>query len=166
MDWLPALVGKFSSFYGILILLIIMMVGYILLRTGKLTIKTKAVRLGKAEIEENERKIMRQQMSYLHVSAEGLTTDFTIHCDGDVWRAKYVISKMCDILEEAILYNHIQRGDEKYVKIKQALVYNAVLKRTEDKYFNSDEFHNTCNKFVRDMLSEFVNIREVYNKEK
>lgn len=165
MDWLPALIEKASSLYGIVLLLIVMMVGYVLLRTGKLQIKTKSVQLGKADIEENERKIMRQQISFLHVSAEGLTADFTIHCNGDIWRAKYVISKMCDVLEEAILYNHIQRGDEKYMSIKQALVYNAILKRTEDKYFSSDEFHNTCNKFVRDMLNEFVNIREVYNKE-
>ena len=139
---------------------------YILLRTGRLSIKTKSVQLGKADIEENERKIMRQQMSYLHVSAEGLTTSFTYHCSDCVWRAKYVISKMCDVLEEAILYNHIQRGDEKYIKIKQALVYNAVLKRMEDEYFTSEEFRDICDKFTRDMLNEFVNIREVYSKEK
>jgi hypothetical protein len=161
MDWLPALVEKASSLYGVIILLIIMIVGYILLRTGKLQIKTKAVQLGKADIEENERKIMRQQMSFLHVSAEGLTTDFTMNC-GDVWRAKYVISKMCDVLEEAILYNHIIRGDEKYVAIKQKLVFNAVLKRMEDPYFSSEEFKELCDKFTRDMLTEFINIREVY----
>lgn len=161
MDWLPALIEKISSFYGIIILLIIMIVGYILLRTGKLQIKTKAIQLGKADIEENERKIMRQQMSFLHVSADGLIADFTTNC-GDVWRAKYVISKMCDVLEEAILYNHIVRGDEKYIAIKQKFVFNAVLKRMEDPYFSSDEFKDICNKFTRDMLTEFVNIREVY----
>lgn len=161
MDWLPTLVEKTSSLYGVILLLIIMIVGYILLRTGKLQIKTKSVQLGKADIEENERKIMRQQMSFLHVSAESFTTNFTINC-GDIWRAKYVISKMCDVLEEAILYNHITRGDEKYVAIKQKLVYNAVLKRMEDPYFSSDEFKELCDKFTRDMLTEFVNIREVY----
>lgn len=165
MDWLPALVEKASSLYGVVILLIIMIVGYILLRTGKLQIKTKSVQLGRSDIEENERKIMRQQMSFLHVSAEGLTADFTINCDGDIWRAKYVISKMCDVLEEAILYNHIQRGDEKYMSIKQQLVYNAVLKRVTDPYFSTDTFKDRCNKFTRDMLMEFMNIREVYTKE-
>ena len=165
MDWLPALVEKASSLYGVVLLLIIMMVGYILIRTGRLQVKTKSVQLGKADIEENERKIMRQQMSFLHASAEGLTADFTINCSGDVWRAKYVISKMCDVLEEAILYNHIQRGDEKYVSIKQQLVYNAVLKRVEDPYFSTDTFKDKCNRFTKDMLTEFVNIREVYSKE-
>lgn len=165
MDWLPALIEKASSLYGIILLLIVMVVGYILLRTGKLQIKTKSVQLGKADIEENERKIMRQQMSFLHASAEGLTADFTMNCDGDMWRAKYAISKMCDVLEEAILYNHIQRGDEKYVNIKQQLVYNAVLKRTEKDYFKTQEFKDLCDKFTRDMLTEFVNIREIYSKE-
>lgn len=165
MDWLPVLVEKASSLYGMAFLLVIMVVGYILLRTGKLQIKTKSVQLGRSDIEENERKIMRQQMSFLHVSAEGLTTDFTMNCDGDIWRAKYVISKMCDVLEDAVLYNHIQRGDEKYIAIKQQLVYNAVLKRVEDPYFSTDTFKDKCDKFTRDMLIEFMNIREVYTKE-
>lgn len=163
MDWLPTLIEKASSLYGVVLLLILMVVGYILLRTGKLQIKTKSVQLGKADIEENERKIMRQQMSFLHVSAEGIVSQ--LPSDLDIWRAKYVIAKVCDVLEEAILYNHIQRGDEKYINIKQKLVYNAVLKRTEKDYFRTQEFKDVCDKFVRDMLNEFVNIREVYSKE-
>ena len=163
MDWLPTLIEKASSLYGVVILLIVMIVGYILLRTGKLQIKTKSVQLGKADIEENERKIMRQQMSFLHVSAEGMISQ--LPSDLDMWRAKYVMAKVCDVLEEAILYNHIERGDEKYINIKQQLVYNAVLKRTEKDYFKTQEFHDLCDKFTRDMLNEFVNIREVYSKE-
>ena len=163
MDWLPALIEKISSFYGVIILLIIMVVSYILLRTGKLQIKTKSMRLGKADIEENERKIMRQQMSFLHISAEGIASRLPSNLD--VWRTKYIIAKVCDVLEEAILYNHIERGDEKYISIKQKLAYNAVIKRSEDDYFKTQEFHDLCDKFVRDMLNEFVNIREVYSKE-
>lgn len=163
MDWLPTLIEKASSLYGVILLLIIMVVGYILLRTGKLQIKTKSVQLGKADIEENERKIMRQQMSFLHVSAEGMISQ--LPSDLDMWRAKYVMAKVCDVLEEAILYNHIQRGDEKYINIKQQLVYNAVLKRTEKDYFKTQEFKDLCDKFVRDMLTEFINIREIYSKE-
>lgn len=163
MDWLPALIEKISSFYGIIILLIIMVVSYVLLRTGKLQIKTKSMRLGKADIEENERKIMRQQMSFLHISAESMIS--RLPSDLDVWRTKYIIAKVCDVLEEAILYNHIERGDEKYISIKQKLAYNAVLKRSESDYFKTQEFHDLCDKFVRDMLNEFVNIREVYSKE-
>ena len=163
MDWLPALIEKISSFYGVIILLIIMVVSYILLRTGKLQIKTKSMRLGKADIEENERKIMRQQMSFLHISAESIIS--RLPSDLDVWRTKYIIAKVCDVLEEAILYNHIERGDEKYISIKQKLAYNAVLKRSESDYFKTQEFHDLCDKFVRDMLNEFVNIREVYSKE-
>lgn len=163
MDWLPALVEKASSLYGVILLLILMVVGYILLRTGRLQIKTKSIQLGKADIEENERKIVRAQMSFLHVSAEGMVSQ--LPSDLDMWQTKYVIAKICDVLEEAILYNHIQRGDEKYISIKQKLTYNAVLKRTEKGYFRTPEFHNLCDKFTRDMLNEFVNIREIYSKE-
>lgn len=163
MDWLPALVEKASSLYGVILLLIILIVGYILLRTGRLQIKTKSMQLGKADIEENERKIMRQQMSFLHISAEGMSSQLPSNLD--MWRTKYIIAKVCDVLEEAILYNHIQRGDEKYISIKQKLAYNAVIKRSENDYFKTQEFHDLCDKFVRDMLNEFVNIREIYSKE-
>lgn len=54
MGWLPALVEKISSLYGVTILLIVMIVGYILLRTGRLQIKTKSVQLGKTNIDEND----------------------------------------------------------------------------------------------------------------
>lgn len=123
MDWLPALIEKASSLYGIVLLLIIMIVGFILLRTGVLQVKTKSIQLGKASIEENERKIMRQQMSFLHVSAEGIASRLPSNLD--VWRTKYIIAKVCDVLEEAILYNHIERGDEKYISIKQKLAYKC-----------------------------------------
>ena len=163
MDWLPTLVEKAATFYGVAILVIIMVVGYFLLRSGRLVVKTKSVQLGKTDIMERERTILRNQMSFLHISAEGMVS--VLPPGLDLWRTKYVISKVCDVLEEAILYNHINRGDETYIKIKQKLVYNAVLKRTENEYFKTDEFKGLCDKFTRDMLNEFCNIRETYSKD-
>ena len=162
MDWLPSLAEKLSSFYGVLILALVMVAGYCLLRSGRLVVKTKSAQLGKADIMENERTILRNQMNFLHISAEGMVS--VLPQGLDLWRTKYVISKVCDVLEEAILYNHIVRGDETYIKIKQKLVYNAVLKRTDNEYFKSEEFRGICDKFTRDMLSEFCNIREAYSK--
>lgn len=162
MDWLPSLVEKLSSFYGVLILAIVMAVSYCLLRSGRLVVKTKSVTLGQDDIMEKERTILRNQMNFLHISAEGMVS--VLPQGLDLWRTKYVISKVCDVLEEAILYNHIVRGDETYIKIKQKLVYNAVLKRTDNEYFKSEEFKEICDKFTRDMLSEFCNIREAYSK--
>ena len=163
MDWLPTLVEKAATFYGVAILVIIMVVGYFLLRSGRLVVKTKSVQLGKTDIMERERTILRNQMSFLHISAEGMVS--VLPPGLDLWRTKYVISNVCDVLEEAILYNHINRGDETYIKIKQKLVYNAVLKRTENEYFKTDEFKGLCDKFTRDMLNEFCNIRETYSKD-
>ena len=162
MDWLPTFIEKLSSLYGVIMLLIVMIVGYILLRTGRLSIKTKAVQLGKADIEEHERMILRSQKTFLHASAEGIISQ--LPKDFDKWRTKYVIAKVCDVLEDAIMFNHIHRGDEKYINIKQQLVYNTILKRTEKEYFRTPEFKEFSDKFVRDMLNEFVNIREVYSK--
>ncbi len=162
LEGLSRLVESLSSYFGVAILAIVMSAGYLLLRSGRLVVKTKSVQLGKADIMENERTILRNQMNFLHISAEGMVS--VLPQGLDLWRTKYVISKVCDVLEEAILYNHIVRGDETYIKIKQKLVYNAVLKRTDNEYFKSEEFRGICDKFTRDMLSEFCNIREAYSK--
>ena len=163
MEWLAKLVTALSSYYGITILAILVVAAYLLLRSGKLVVKTKSVQLGKSDIMERERTILRNQMDFLHISAEGMIS--VLPQGLDLWRTKYVISKVCDVLEAAILYNHIVRGDEIYIKLKQNLVYNAVLKRTENEYFKSQEFKDICDKFTRDMLNEFCNIRDTYSKD-
>ena len=163
MEWLVKLVTALSSYYGITILAILLTAAYLLLRSGKLVVKTKSVQLGKSDIMERERTIIRNQMDFLHISAEGMIS--VLPQGLDLWRTKYVISKVCDVLEAAILYNHIVRGDEIYIKLKQNLVYNAVLKRTENEYFKSQEFKDICDKFTRDMLNEFCNIRDTYSKD-
>ena len=163
MEWLAKLVTALSSYYGITILAILLTAAYLLLRSGKLVVKTKSVQLGKSDIMERERTIIRNQMDFLHISAEGMIS--VLPQGLDLWRTKYVISKVCDVLEAAILYNHIVRGDEIYIKLKQNLVYNAVLKRTENEYFKSQEFKDICDKFTRDMLNEFCNIRDTYSKD-
>ena len=163
MEWLVKLVTALSSYYGITILAILLTAAYLLLRSGKLVVKTKSVQLGKSDIMERERTIIRNQMDFLHISAEGMIS--VLPQGLDLWRTKYVISKVCDVLEAAILYNHIVGGDEIYIKLKQNLVYNAVLKRTENEYFKSQEFKDICDKFTRDMLNEFCNIRDTYSKD-
>ena len=92
MDWLPTLVEKAATFYGVAILVIIMVVGYFLLRSGRLVVKTKSVQLGKTDIMERERTILRNQMSFLHISAEGMVS--VLPPGLDLWRTKYVISKV------------------------------------------------------------------------
>jgi hypothetical protein len=163
MDQAPAIIEKFASFYGVILFSIGAVVLGFLLKSGKLVVKTKSVTLGQVDVMERERTILRNQMSFLHISAEGMVSQLPPGLD--LWRTKYVISKVCDVLEEAILYNHINRGDETYIKIKQRLVYNAVLKRTENVFFRSDDFKEMCDRFTRDMLTEFCNIRETYSKD-
>ena len=71
MDWLPALIEKVSSLYGVILLLIVMVVGYILLRTGKLQIKTKSLQLGKADIDENYRETFSEVTEAVVLAALG-----------------------------------------------------------------------------------------------
>ena len=71
MDWLLALIAKTSSLYGVVLLLIVMIVGYILLRTGRLQIKTKSVQLGKADIDENSRETFSEVTEAVVLAALG-----------------------------------------------------------------------------------------------
>ena len=144
------------------VLLVISIIVTIGIVTGKIKIKTKSVSIN--EESEKERTILRNQITQLRVMADGAAAKLIPDEKRlDQYRTRFVVERVCNVLEEAALFNHIHRGDETYIKIKQGLVYNTVLKYTNKEYFRSKEFEDSCNQFTRDVLNEFVNIRETYS---
>lgn len=161
MDWLPTLVEKASSLYGVVLLLIIVIVGYILLRTGRLSVNTKHVKVG--EVQEKEREVLRNQLDYVHSYAESVCTRTPHPQDVDQWKMKYIIGCVCNVLEKAIIYNHLSL-DDRYLKVKQELVYTTVLRHTDREYCKTQEFRDLCDQYVKDVISECIEIRKVYNE--
>lgn len=157
MSWAEMVSNFFSNPIGYVLAFIVIIVVLVLLKKGRIRIHTKVLTVGE---DENERKILRVQLTYLHAACDGMIVQLPDHLDR--WRTKAILGKVADVLEEAALYNHIKRGDKKYYDVKCKLVYNTVMKEVEDEWFLTDEFRTMCNKFVTSILDEFVDIRESY----
>lgn len=111
--------------------------------------------------DENERRIIRQQMEYTHVKCDSIISYLPEGLDH--YRSLYVISKYEDFIQNMIIYNHI-KNDSEYIQLKYEMAYSLVLKLTENKYFRSEEFKKWFYDLVRDMIDRLVTIRQTYSK--
>lgn len=157
MDWLPQLLKEGSTFYGVFFVVFSAIIVGLLLKNKSLIIKTSHFSLGSSE---RERTIVRHQMHYIHVMCDGVCEK--IPAQFDRWRTKFVMSRVSDVLEEAVLYNHIDVSNKEYIEVKQQLAYSAVLKNTSDDYFKTPEFKEFCDSFIFDTLKSLQSIRKQY----
>lgn len=158
MSWAEMISNFFNNPIGYVVAVILLIVILILLKKGRIKIHTRFMTVGE---DENERKILRVQLTYLHAACDGMISQLPQHLDK--WRTKAILGKVADVLEEAALYNHIKRGDKKYYDVKRKLVYNTVMKEVEDPFFLTEDFKSICDEFVTSILDEFVDIRESYS---
>lgn len=142
------------------VVLIIGLVAY-LIKKGTISFNGKGLKVG---IQDNERTTLRHQMQYMNTVLDGTIKDIPARLREGLhyYRAKYIIGKVKDVFEEAIIYNHIE-NDEEYVSMKQEIVYNTILKLTDDDYFKKPEFRKYTDDLTKNLIKRFVSIREKYN---
>ena len=127
------------------------------IRQGWFKFKGKGITIG---ADERERTIIRQQIEYSEVVCNALINTFPKDLNLDYYRTKYIIEKVFDELVKTISFNHIS-NDEAYVSVKQEVIYNVVLSRTEKDYFKTPEFKELAFKWVKDVIKKLVSIREM-----
>lgn len=157
MDWLPNLLREGSTLYGVFFVVFTVVVAILLIKSRILNITTKHFTLGTSE---KERTIVRHQMHYIHVMCDGVCEKIPEHFDK--WRIKFVVSRVSDVLEEAVLYNHIDVNNTEYTSVKQQLAYSAVLQHAGDPYFKTPEFKKFCDDFIFETLKSLQSIRKQY----
>ena len=111
--------------------------------------------------DENERRIIRQQMEYCHTKCDSLISYLPKGLD--YYRCLYVISRFEDFLQQIIIYNHI-KNDTEYIQLKYEMAYSLILKKTENEYFRSEEFKKWFYDLVREIIDRLVTIRQTYTK--
>ena len=111
--------------------------------------------------DENERRIIRQQMEYLHTKCDSLVAFLPKGLDH--YRSLYVISRFEDFFQSIIIYNHI-KNDSEYIQLKYEMAYSLVLKLTENEYFRNEEFKKWFYYLVREIIDRLVAIRQTYTK--
>ena len=161
MSWAEAVTAIVTSkaFIPSLIFLagiiVVIIVG---IKKGWFSFRGKGFTIG---ADENERRIIRQQMEYTHVKCDSIISYLPEGLDH--YRSLYVISTFEDFIQNMIIYNHI-KNDSEYIQLKYEMAYSLVLKLTENEYFRSEEFKKWFYDLVREIIDRLVTIRQTYSK--
>ena len=124
-------------------LVIVLVAAIVLVKTGAVTVRTKHVRIGRAEAE---REVIRRQVEAAHdfiMSIEGKIKADTTQYNG--YFTKYILERVYDKTIEWIMFNHITNSTL-YVQDKQDTICNLIYTFDVAEDFKTPEFKKRKNK--------------------
>lgn len=127
------------------------------IKSGLISFKGKGLEIG----DSKDRMLIRNQWEYASSTCEAQFIKIRPYCRSDE-EAKYLITCVEDIFQMAIIYNNMT-DDEAYVKAKQALVLNAIQKRSSNMHFFGEDFNACCNKFVESLIKDLTRMKKLYS---
>lgn len=157
MEHASGILAAISGNWVLLIIIaLVLAAGIIAVKKGWISFQGKGFYVG---IQDKEREIIRTQIQYINTRLDGTIRDLPAHLTEGLhyYRTKYVISKVKDLYEEAIIYNHIKEGS--YVSLKQEIIYNTILDLTVDDFFKKPEFKEYLYKLVEETFKRLIEIR-------
>jgi len=131
---------------------------FYMVKKGMLSFKGKGVQVGLSE--SDTRNLIQAQLDYMKAKCEGIIPK--LPKDLDPYRSKYVIARVEDVLEHAIIFNNLSE-DEFYIRAKQELVYQNIMKRVDNPFFMTDDFKALVYKFVDDLFRELVHMKKCFS---
>lgn len=154
MEWLS---GFFQANIGSLLIIgLVILVFFILVKTGKFNLNVKGVQIGE---DQNTRNLIRNMWEYSDAACEAQFSKIRNYCMSDE-HAKYLICRVQDVLQKAIVYNYMEES-ESYVRAKQAMVLNTIQKRVTDPHFFTPEFKSCCDRFVENLIRDLVRMKRI-----
>lgn len=151
---ITAIVSSPNFPWVIVLILTLVLIGIVCSKLNILKIRTKHVQIG----DSDDRELIRRQWTYATSLCEAQFNKIRKYCESE-HHALYVISRVEDIFQEIVVYNHISDSPD-YIRSKQELVYSAILKRTNNEYFYSDTFHQCCDNFVKKVLLDLYSMKK------
>lgn len=153
MDWL----SNFSNInvYTMVVLLLVVVVGIISVKKGFISFKGEKLSIGQ---DIKTRNLIQNQLEYTKAKCEGLTILYRDKVEE--YKLKYIIARVEDVFERAVIFNNLS-DDEGYVRAKQELVYQTILKRATCGWVLDDEFKAFVYKFVADIFKELYRMKRV-----
>lgn len=128
------------------------------IKKGLFSFKGKGVQIGLSE--SDTRNLIQAQLDYMKAKCEGMITK--LPKDLDPYRTKYVVARVEDVLEHAIIFNNLSE-DEFYIRAKQELVYQNIMKRVDNPFFMTDDFKDLVYKFVDELFRELVRMKRCFS---
>lgn len=143
-------------------LVIVLVAAIVLVKTGAVTVRTKHVRIGRAEAE---REVIRRQVEAAHdfiMSIEGkIKADTTLY---NGYFTKYILERVYDKTIEWIMFNHITNSTL-YVQDKQDTICNLIYTFDVAEDFKTPEFKNRMCNWVAELIDRLIKTREIYSKQ-
>lgn len=151
MDWL----SNFSSInvYTMLVIVIAIVGCIIAVKKGWISFHGNKLSIGQ---DIKTRNLIQNQLEYAKAKCEGLTILYRDKVEE--YKLKYIIARVEDVFERAIIFNNLS-DDEGYVRAKQELVYQSILKRATCDWVLTDEFKSFVYKFVADIFKELYRMK-------
>lgn len=143
-------------------LAVLIVAAIVIIKTGAVTIRTKHVRIGKAEAE---REVIRRQVEAAHdfiMSIEGKINADTSHYYNGYF-TKFILERVYDKAIEWIMFNHIS-NTPMYVQDKQDTVCNLVYTFDIGDEYKTPEFKKRMCNWTQELIAKIVQTRELYNK--
>ena len=152
------IIAAISGNWAVVVIVLLVLISVIIsVKKGWISFQGKGLSVG---IQDKERDIIRSQIQYINTRLDGTIRDLpqSLIEGPKYYRTKYIISKVKDVFEESIIYNHIKDGI--YITLKQEIIYNTILDLTEDEYFKKPEFKEYLYKLVEDLYKRLLDIRD------
>lgn len=143
-------------------LAVVLVAAIVLVKTGAVNIRTKHVRIGKAEAE---REVIRRQVEAAHdfiMSIEGKIKADTTQYNG--YFTKYILERVYDKTIEWIMFNHITNSTL-YVQDKQDTICNLIYTFDVGEDFKTPEFKKRMCNWVAELIDRLIKTREIYSKQ-
>lgn len=154
MEALTALASNgWLSLATVVIIILILLVA---IKMGIISFNGKGIKIG----DSKDRILIRNQWEYANSSCEAQYTKIRPYCKSDE-EAKYLIARVEDVFQSAIIYNFMEEKED-YVRAKQALVLQAIQKRSSAEHFFSDDFKACSNRFTESLIRDLVRMKRLY----
>lgn len=134
-----------------LLLVIVVVVG---VKQGWFKFKGKGLQIGG---DEEERKILRNQFDFCESFFDKFVFDPKLK-QFDENKVKHIADKCQNIVERAILFNHIST-DNSYIEPKAEMVYSAILKRSDSDFVRTLEFEAEVKKQITILFKRLYDLR-------
>lgn len=151
MEWL----SSFSAInvYTMAVIVIAIIVLIIAIKKGWISFHGSKLSIGQ---DIKTRNLIQNQLEYAKAKCEGLTILYRDKVEE--YKLKYIIARVEDVFERAVIFNNLS-DDEGYVRAKQELVYQCILKRATCDWVLNDEFKSFVYRFVADIFKELYRMK-------
>ena len=155
-----------NALQTLIAILLIVIVVILLIRAGAIKIKTDHIQIGYINASEKERAILREQIDWAHTyitGLEGKIRQVTPELRYGGYFTKYILELVYDEVVKWITFNHISL-DEAYVQAKTTKLISLVYAQNVQKEFMEPEFKTRMERWVREVIEQLIETRELYSK--